>query len=362
MIEQQLRELLQDELPKRGLSHFGLTPLTRPLSFDLYRDWLDAGMHGDMQYLVEHAPVKEAPRRQWPRVNSALVFAMPYHPHPEPLASWPLKQARVSLYAQGADYHFWFRDRLREIAALLQQQFPQEEFLCFTDSSPVLERDLAHRAGIGWVGKNTCIIHPQKGSLFFLGEIYSSLNLQPHPGASAAPSATSTSTPALMPDYCGSCTRCLDICPTGALIEPRKLDARRCISYLNIESRKLAPVELRSGIGDWLFGCDLCQTVCPWNQKLFNHTLDTSLQQPLDVDEQSALIDDLRYLLTASGKRLEKDFYGTPLARAGNFGLKRNALVVIGNRRLMQLKSEVNALTSHERLGELAQWALACLD
>lgn len=351
-LEQQLRELLADELPKRGLSHFGLTPLTRPLSFDLYRDWLDAGYHGDMQYLVEHAPIKEEPRRQWPRVHSALVFAMPYHPHPEPLESWPLKQARVSLYAQGVDYHFWFRDRLREIAAVLQLQFPQEEFLCFTDSSPVLERDLARRAGIGWVGKNTCIIHPQKGSLFFLGEIYSSLNLQPHP----QPLSNT-----LMPDYCGTCTRCLDICPTQAIIEPRKLDARRCISYLNIESRKLAPVELRDGIGDWLFGCDLCQTVCPWNQKLFNQTLDVSLQQPLNESEQQDLIDDLRYLLTASGKRLEKDFHGTPLARAGSFGLKRNALVVTGNRKLVALKPEVATLTGHDRLGELAQWALAAL-
>lgn len=348
MIEQRLRELLQDELPKCGLSHFGMTPLARPLSFDLYRDWLDAGLHGDMQYLVEHAPIKEEPRRQWPRVQSALVFAMPYHPHPEPVANWPLQQARVSLYAQGADYHFWFRDRLREIAALLQHQFPAEEFLCFTDSSPVLERDLAHRAGLGWVGKNTCLIHPQKGSLFFLGEIYSSLSLQPNP------------TP-LMPDYCGSCTRCLDICPTEAIIEPRKLDARRCISYLNIESRKLAPVELRAGIGDWLFGCDLCQTVCPWNQKLFNHTLDVSLQQPLTDNEQQVLIDDLRYLLTASGKRLEKDFYGTPLARAGSFGLKRNALVVIGNRKLHALRAEVGQLTSHDKLGEQAQWTLAQL-
>lgn len=353
MIAQQLHELLQHELPKRGLSHFGLTPLTRPLSFDLYREWLDAGMHGDMQYLVDHAPIKEEPRRQWPRVQSALVFAMPYHPQPAPVQNWPLKQARVALYAQGEDYHFWFRDRLREVAALLQAHFPQEEFLCFTDSSPVLERDLARKAGIGWVGKNTCIIHPQKGSLFFLGEIYSSLNLNP------APSPTS---PPLMPDYCGTCTRCLDICPTQAIVEPRKLDARRCISYLNIESRKLAPIELREGIGDWLFGCDLCQTVCPWNQKLFNHTLDVSLQQPLDASQQQALIDDLRYLLTASGKRLEKDFYGTPLARAGSFGLKRNALVVIANRKLQALRADVASLTSHDKLGDLAQWVLAQLD
>jgi epoxyqueuosine reductase len=347
-IEHQLRELLDSELSRLGLTHYGMAPLTRPLSFDLYREWLDAGMHGDMQYLVDHAPIKEEPRRQWPRVQSALVFAMPYHPHPAPVDNWPLQQARVSLYAQGADYHFWFRDRLREIAALLQQHFPTEEFLCFTDSSPVLERDLARRAGIGWVGKNTCIIHPQKGSLYFLGEIYSSLSLQPNPVP-------------LMPDYCGSCTRCLDICPTGAIVEPRKLDARRCISYLNIESRKLASLDLRAGIGDWLFGCDLCQTVCPWNQKLFNQTLETALSLPLGRDEEQALITDLRYLLTASGKRLEKDFHGTPLARAGSFGLKRNALVVIGNRRLSALHNDVAALTSHDRLGELAQWALTQL-
>ncbi|HEX4910680.1 MAG TPA: hypothetical protein VFV64_07960 [Permianibacter sp.] len=120
----------------------------------------------------------------------------------------------------------------------------------------------------------------------------------------------------------------------------------------------LATVDLCDGIGDWLFDCDLCQTVCPWNQKLFNHTLDVSLQQPSNDDQQQALIDDLRYLLTASGKRLEKDFHGTPLARAGSFGLKRNALVVIGNRKLRTLQPEVSALTSHDRLADLAQWTL----
>lgn len=361
---QQLTAQLQPLLDALGLEHWGLAALDRPLSFAWYRSWLDAGLHGDMHYLVEHAPIKELPQRKWPRAQTALVFAIPYYPHPAPQPT-PLKQARVSLYAQGADYHFWFRERLQQICTHLQQAFPEHEFLAFTDSSPVLERDLARKAGLGWAGKNTCLIHPQKGSLFFLGEIYCSLPLEEEHDMARSdtePQTVSGARPAFMSDHCGSCTRCLDICPTDAFIAPRVLDARKCISYLNIESRQVPDENLRAGIGDWLFGCDLCQTVCPFNQKRFAEQLDTSLQQALDAVQAEALIADLRYLLTASGKRIDKDFRGTPMARAGGFGLKRNALIVAGNRRLHALHNEIAALTDHERLGELAQWALRQLD
>ncbi len=356
---QQLAAQLQPLLDTLGLEHWGITALDKPLSFAWYRSWLDAGLHGEMSYLEAHAPIKEQPQRQWPRATSALVFAIPYYPHPAPLAT-PLRQARISLYAQGADYHFWFRERLQQICTHLQQLFPEHEFLAFTDSSPVLERDLARKAGLGWAGKNTCLIHPQKGSLFFLGEIYCSLPLDD--SGDAVTDTPATIRAPLMSDHCGSCTRCLDICPTDAFVAPRVLDARKCISYLNIESRQIPDEHLRVGIGDWLFGCDLCQTVCPFNQKRFGEQLETALQQSLDATQEEALISDLRYLLTASGKRIDKDFRGSPLARAGGFGLKRNALIVAGNRRLQALRSEIAALTTHQRLGELAQWALHQLD
>ncbi|KHD87903.1 MAG: iron-sulfur cluster-binding protein [Bdellovibrio sp. ArHS] len=347
MTPQEMTSLIEGTLQELGFSHFGFTSLSKPLSFDYYLEWLKEGLHGDMKYLEDHAPIKEIPTTKWPRARSALVFAIPYYPHPEKKTDFPLRQARVSLYAQGMDYHFWFKARMAELCKKLQEVFPDEEFLPFTDSSPVLERDLAQRAGLGWVGKNTCLIHPKKGSLFFIGEIYTSLALK----TAIEP----------LPDFCGKCRRCIDICPTQALLEPRKMDARKCISYLTIESRQVPAPELREKIGDWFFGCDLCQTVCPWNQKVFKGELQIETSLNLDASQTEALIEDLRYILTSSGKKLTKDFLGTPLARAGSFGLKRNALIVAANRKLAQLKPEVSELLAHEKLGELAAWTLSCL-
>lgn len=348
MTPQEMTSFIAKKSEDLGFSHFGLTPLTKPLSFEFYRNWLNEGLHGEMTYLQEHASIKEEPQNKWPRARGALVFAIPYYPHPEKLSHFPLKQARISLYAQGSDYHFWFKERMQKLCEELQLAFPEEEFLPFTDSSPVLERDLARKAALGWVGKNTCLIHPKKGSLFFLGEVYTSLTL--------------TSEVAPLPDFCGTCTRCLDICPTQALVEPRKMDARKCISYLTIESRQVPPLELRDKIGDWFFGCDLCQTVCPWNQKVFKGVLSVEPVMNLGESEKDSLTEDLRYILTTSGKKLGKDFFGTPLARAGAFGLKRNALIVTANRGLRSLHKEVQALVNHEKLGELAQWTLQKID
>ncbi|WP_413581690.1 tRNA epoxyqueuosine(34) reductase QueG [Bdellovibrio sp. HCB288] len=317
------------------------------MSFDFYRSWIDEGLHGEMKYLADHAPIKENPQSKWSRAESALVFAMPYFPHPEKMDNFPLKSARVSMYAQGIDYHFWFKERMQKLCVELGKAFPEEEFLAFTDSSPLLERDLAKKAALGWVGKNTCVIHPKKGSLFFIGEIVTSLKI------------TTEIEP--LPDFCGTCTRCLDICPTGALIEPRKMDARKCISYLTIESRQIPEESLRSQIGDWFFGCDLCQTVCPWNQKVFKGQLSIEKSLSLTSEHEKDLTTELRYILTSSGKKLSKDFFGTPLARAGSFGLKRNALIVAANRKLKELQPEVEALSEHEKLGELAQWTLGQL-
>lgn len=347
MTPQEMKNLVENLTFEMGFSHFGLTPLTKPLSFEFYKQWLAEGLHGDMNYLAEHAPVKEAPQLKWPRAQSALVFAMPYFPHPEKNDNFPVKSLRTSLYAQGFDYHFWFKDRMVQLCQKLQQSMPQEEFLAFTDSSPILERDLAYRAQLGWVGKNTCLIHPKKGSLFFIGEIYTSLNFQ----TEFEP----------LPDFCGHCRKCLDICPTGALLEPKKMDAQKCISYLTIESRQVPPVELRQHIGDWFFGCDLCQTVCPWNQKIFKGQLSIEKKLPLTPQNEAHLEEDLRYILNASGKKISRDFVGTPLARAGSFGLKRNALIVIANRHLKNLQAEVTRYLEHEKLGELARWTLAQL-
>ncbi len=342
-VQNLIHQQIEQQITDLGFSHYGLVPLERPLSFELYQDWINEGLHGEMQYLADHAPIKENPQRQWPRAQSALVFAMPYYPHPE-AQELPLKASRISLYAQGMDYHFWFKQRMQQLCHTLKASLPDEEFIPFTDSTPVLERDLARKAALGWVGKNTCLIHPKKGSLFFIGEIYTSLKIENQ----LAP----------LPDFCGTCTRCIDVCPTQALVSPKKMDARKCISYLTIESRQIPAEELRSKIGDWLFGCDLCQTVCPWNQKVFKNQLEVRPMLTLDSDQEAALIEDLRYLLESSGKKLEKDFAGTPMARAGSFGLKRNAMIVIANKGFKELTVQVSAYLDHPKLGPLAKWTL----
>ncbi len=349
MTLQEILSHIEGRQTEWDFSHYGWTRLERPLSFSIYQDWLKKGMQGDMSYLKDHAPVKEDATRKWPRAKSAFVFAQAYYPHPERSSHLPLTQARTSLYSQGADYHHWFKEKMERVSAELRSFFQGHEFLPLTDSSPVLERDLAYRAGLGWIGKNTCLIHPKKGSLFFIGEIYSSLDF-------------SESTATRIPDFCGNCTRCLDICPTGALTAPRELDARKCISYLTIESRGIAEESIRNKIGDWFFGCDLCQTICPWNQKTFKNQLVTDLNLQLTPDAEKNLEEDLRYILTASGKQLTRDFAATSLSRSGSFGLKRNALVVIGNRQMRSLKLEVQALLEHKKLGELAHWTLSCLE
>ncbi len=338
--------LLPEDIYQFGFSHFGFVTLERPLSFDHYRTWIEQGFHGDMDYLEQQLVAKENPQVPWPKARSALVLAMPYFPHPK--GPSPLPGNRIGMYAQGEDYHFWLKEKLQTLTDLLKARYPKETFLPMTDSAPILERDLAHRASLGWFGKNTCLIHPKKGSLFLLGEIVMSL--------------TQVSNPSPLPDFCGTCQRCIQICPTQALLPERRLDARKCISYWTIESKQIPPVSLRSQFGDWLFGCDLCQTICPWNQKIFHQELKTTSLLTLDGDQSQTLQQELLWILESSGKHLEKKLKGSPLLRARPFGLKRNALIVIANRRVLALKASVEKFANHPRLGELARWTLVKLD
>jgi epoxyqueuosine reductase len=335
-------------LESAGFSSFGFAELKRPLSIGLYEEWLAQGYQGEMSYLERHLPDKKDPSRLLKKARSAIVVTKNYVPHPEPVENFPLSHAsRVAAYARGRDYHHFLRAGLTRVVEALKRQWPNEEFLTFTDSGPVLERDLAHRAGLGWVGKNTCLIDKKQGSLFLLAEIYTTLELP----VAKVPS----------PDHCGTCERCLRACPTGALKGPRELDARLCISYLTIESREVAPEPLREKIGDWLFGCDICQTVCPWNIKALGHEKLSDLSPPGDSTEE--LVKDLRFLLTSSNRALERAFQGTPLLRTGAVGLKRNAMIVAANQDLKALAPEIEPYLSdthpsHAKLGALAAWAL----
>jgi len=332
------------ELSKRikaeGFEHFGFVGLTRPLSLSIYRQWLNDGCHGDMKYLEEHLPLKETPQMLMPQVRSAIVVTVPYFPAEKP--NHRLANARSALYAQLPDYHTWFAERLEKLREALLEQFSGEEFLCYTDSKPVPERDLGVRAGLGWIGKNGCLIAPKKGSLFFIGEIYTTLDIPEE-----APQ---------VPDHCGTCDRCIRACPTQAIRDNRTLDARLCISYWTIESKTAPPENLRAQFGDWFFGCDICQTVCPWNEKVFGKN---SMQALSAKTTSTNLEEDLRWCLTSSHREIEENLRNFPLLRARGRGLKRNALIVIANLQMRNLTPEVKEIAeSVPLLRDLALWTL----
>lgn len=320
----------------------GATTLTMPLTWDYYADWLNKNYHADMNYLVEHAQAKKNPSLYQPLMISSLVFGFNYIPHPKEKKIFP--SARIAKYAEGEDYHFWMKERLQTVISSLKSQYPDAYFFPHTDSGPVLERDLAYRAGLGWFGKNTCLINRKKGSLFLIGEIFTSLKIE--------------NQTKLSPDFCGTCQRCLEVCPTKALEAPHILNAKKCISYWTIESRQIPPIEIRDNMGDWLFGCDLCQTVCPWNQKAFQHKLEFSPTLIPTAESRQILVEDLKWILTSSHRQIIKKIQGTPLLRAGAKGLKRNAIIVIAHQNLFELKADIHALITDSYLGELATWAL----
>lgn len=334
----------------------GLTDLKRPLTIDFYKKWLDQGLFGDMDYLKNHFDAKANPQNIEPTLLSALTIGHHYYPvFDKPAVSKP---ARIAMYAQNNDYHFWLKEKLNQTIILLKQEFPDHVFLPFVDSGPVLERDLAYRSGLGWFGKNTCLIHHQKGSLFFIAEILTSLPIN----------ESNTLSIATHPDLCGTCTKCIDICPTQALTHDKTMKADQCISYLTIESKKTAPIELRKKIGDWFFGCDLCQTVCPWNQKVFKLNQATanlkSSDQLLNLNDQEKMDLNvfLKDILNSSNKSLQKKMTGSALFRAAGFGLKRNAMIVIANRKIKDLEDDVKLYLKDDKLAELAQWTLSELN
>jgi epoxyqueuosine reductase len=329
---------VENIITERGFERFGFTSLTRPLTMDFYLSWLENDHHGEMAYLKSHAAQKADPSLLLPQAKSAIVVAFNYLPHPAPNDEPVLKAARTALYSKGLDYHHWMKERLQNVCQDLKKKYPDHEFASFVDSGPVLERDLARRAGLGWVGKNTCLIHPKFGSLFFIGEIYTSLELL----ADAA----------MVRDHCGTCRKCIDICPTNALSE-RNLDSRKCISYLTIENKEIPKAEFRTAIGDWLFGCDLCQTVCPWNMKFFKNEILIENQEP----ERALLIKDLQFILKSSNKSLAKSFKDSSMSRASGNKLKRNAVIVIANKKITELRAQVEAMKTQPYFEELCSWA-----
>ncbi len=294
-----------------GLDGIGVTSASPPRSFPRFLGWLRLGFHGEMSYMDRHREKRADPRSLLPDAQSVIVGCLNYYqPLPEPQSTLVGKVAR---YGLGRDYHKVLTAKLRALLDYLRALIGAkvEGHIC-VDSGPILERDFAVRAGLGWIGKNTCLIDPRKGSYLFLGELLVNVPLEPDRPFER--------------NHCGKCQRCLIACPTGALVGPYLLDSRRCISYLTIELRGSIPRELRPLMGTWIFGCDICQEVCPWNRKAVLTREEQFRPRPWSLME---LIDIVR--LTEDEFR--NRFSGSALMRAKRRGLVRNACVALGNLR-----------------------------
>lgn len=306
--------------------------------------WLDAGMHGTMDWMARHAGLRERPAELVPGTLRVISVGLDYGRRDDAEAWATLadgQRAYVARYALGRDYHKLMRHRLQKLAEQVQAEIGPFGHRAFVDSAPVLERALARNAGLGWIGKHTCLIDRHGGSWFFLGELYVDLPLPVDAPASA---------------HCGTCTRCIEVCPTQAIVAPQRLDARRCIAYLTIEHDGPIPEDMRTAIGNRIFGCDDCQLVCPWN-KFAKRTDEPGFVARNRLDEAT-----LAELFAWEEDEFLRRTEGSPIRRSGHERWLRNIAVALGN---APATPEVLAALASRRehpsalVREHVQWALA---
>ncbi len=322
-----------------------------------FRSWLAEGFHGGMEYLARNAAKRIDPALVVPGVRTVIAMALHYaEPGDEGRSARSLEGARaiaaggrgeISRYAQGADYHRVLEERLRRLCAALARRFPDHRHRYYVDTGPVLERAWAEAAGIGWIGKNACAIDAARGSYFFIGVVLTTLDFPADEPAD---------------DHCGSCRLCIDACPTQAIVAPYRIDARRCISYLNIEHRGSIPLELREPMGGLVFGCDICQEVCPFNRP------DRLAGDPELAPRPENRHPPIEELASLTREAFSRRFPRSAVKRAKAAGLARNAIVAIGNSgrtdRVPFLK-ELSAredLSGDPVLAETLRWAIEKLE
>ena len=376
-------EWVVEQAQSLGFTLCGVAPAGEFPELERLPEWLARGYAGHMSYLSD--PRRAAPARVLGGARSLIVCALNYNtarPHTAEAAvsnasrstyrqegggrisadspGAPPEDAPrgwISRYAWGEDYHRVVGERLEKLVAAMQGKFPVPfAARAYVDTGPVVERVAAKHAGLGWLGKNTCLIHPEKGSWMFLGVVVTTLELRPSLGAGQAP----------QPDLCGQCTLCIDACPTQALVEPYVLDARRCISYLTIEHRGSLPEELRAAMGTHVFGCDICQDVCPFNRKAPVTVLREFEPKPTDLFAPA-----LEWLASLTEEEYRETFRGSAMKRAKYQGLVRNACVALGNSgtglspaarsRVRSLLERLSA-SPDPIISEHAAWALARAD
>ena len=342
MTSQEIRALAAE----CGFDVAGVASAQPTADFLRYQEWLAAGYAGAMRYLTDHrAEVRQDPRRLLASARSVIVVAKVYQtPWPYSTQFNDEERAWISRYAWGDDYHDWMRRGLKRLDEMLRKRANgrMESKIC-VDTAPLLERSYARLAGLGWIGKNTCLIHQQLGSWLFLGELLVSLEIPPD----APP-----------PDRCGTCRRCIEACPTGAIVPSPggwTLDARLCISYFTIELRGPVPEEHRARTGAHVFGCDICQDVCPWNRRAAV-THDPAFQ-PREFAPS------LEKLAALSENEFRQMFHGSPVTRARYSGFLRNVAVAMGNLRNPRFREPLERLAASEDaiVADHARWALGQL-
>jgi epoxyqueuosine reductase len=341
-----LKQAIKDKARQLGFILAGVTTPEPPPHYSTFEHWLAQNHHGTMDYLAkERSRLRRAdPLKILPECKSILVLAIPYNP-PLPRGEGLGVRGRIASYAWGDDYHDILPARMKELVQSIEGQVggPVKN-RWYTDTGPILERDLAQRAGIGWIGRNTCLIHPKHGSYFLLSEILLDLALEPDP-----PFVT---------DHCGTCRRCIEACPTDCILPDRTIDARRCISYLTIELKDDIPTELREKIGDWVFGCDICQIVCPWNR--FAGGGDPAFADDPSSPLSAGPLPSLTEELVITTQEFNQRFKRSPVKRARRRGYLRNVTVALGNTGDMHALPVLNrALEDPEPLvREHAKWAI----
>lgn len=326
-----------------GFSRLSISSIQLEQAEQRLLDWLDKGYHGDMAYMQSHGVKRSRPADLLPGTRSVITVLMNYYPEADQETAKDLlnhdKLAYVSRYALGRDYHGIIRKSLQKLIDKIQSHVSADfQFRAFSDSAPVLEKPLAQQSGLGWMGKHTNIINRELGSWFFLGEIYTNLDL---------PAASPVSA------HCGDCIKCIEVCPTQAIIEPYVLDARRCISYLTIEHHGSIPIELRPLMGNRIYGCDDCQLFCPWNR--FAEPGNSEFNAKNNLHDSSLL-----HLFSWNEDQFLDNFRGSPIRRIGFARWQRNIAVALGNAQYDQ--AILHSLESHPGQGDMVdehvQWAI----
>ena len=336
-----LKEKIFDVAHKEGLSDIGFTnPKLDPEEFNNFKEFIHKGYHGQMYWLNNNIDWRENPKLMWEDVETIIVFAENYYQGENPLAGIKIKdKANISIYARGDDYHNILKKKLKAVASQIIKIIDKSEVKVFVDTAPIMEKNFAQKAGIGWQGKHTNVLSKKLGNWIFLGLIFTNIKIE-------------ADNPEI--NHCGNCSRCLEVCPTNAFIAPYKLNAKKCISYLTIEHKGPVDIEFRSHLGNRIFGCDDCLAVCPWNKfskKSNELKYSNSITDKLDLNEL-AMLDDFQF---------RNLFRKSPIKRIGRNRFVRNVLYAIGNSGDLKFKNTLIKLTrdNDSTIVDAAYWAIS---